>query len=550
MIPVILKANTSAEIALALAADADVEGKTLTASFCGVMRTYAGLHPGDTLVLSFDAEETATFPLGTSRVFFVMSDDSSGEVYALPWAKIKVTDSPTEVSEANAEIAIAPRGALAGVEPIGTRWNESDMRDKVNEIIRRLGGTVLALALLLLPAFGDILTVQTAPKGQVYNDEQIVTNVQLDASGIASADEVQYIAQRLEAVAGIVETNIVVTSAVVTATGDYYWTCDWNGEVLTRSPAVGPPVIWYGSNLYRDPPRWKGSTYDPTGSWVWTSSDGEMMDIRDDSDALLSLDFGNGITLTRGGYTLVTNYVPKTATYRIAYMSDVEAVSNYVDRVAADKLDAPHGIVSGYVTFSEPVYAPQFVATGSRNSTTYGLEGISAFRAGEGTAELSFPDSSGTFATKEWVAGQLAGKADAERTEVLTNVVVTIDADNDWWTCDWDSVTMQRLQQFSDPHYLAQGRTLYHQQDYGGGSHWWRLSANDSEIGSLPYDANAITLDFGNGYTLTRGGYTLVTNYVPQTVAQSVMYSSGGNISIHATTDPDGVKRYRLYDND
>lgn len=223
-------------------------------------------------------------------------------------------------------------------------------------------------------------------------------------------------------------------------------------------------------------------------------------------------------------------------------------VTNYVAQATADKLDAPGGVVSGNLHISGTLSADAFAAIGSGRTSYYTPDGVTRIGRYNDTTELSYPDDSGTFATREWVETQLAAKADAEKTAVVTQVVVSISAESDWWTCDWNSVKMDRVQFLGEPHYLHDGYTLY----WVGLNYnqYWVMGVDGEELGRLPYDANAIALDFGNGYTLTRGGYTLVTNLIPATVSQSVMYSSGGNISIHATTDPDGVKRYRLYDND
>lgn len=190
MIPTILKGCTSQQIALALPADFDPAGRTLTVAFNGVTRSYGELAAGGTVNLSFSAEETSGFPLGTARVFFVLSD-TTGNVTALPFAKIKVTDSQDEyaASIGSSTLPVEIKDALIGVSALPSRWNESDIRSKINEIIARLGGAVAAL-LLAFSASGASITLQTAPKGEIYNDEQIVTNATFDASGLATKGEV------------------------------------------------------------------------------------------------------------------------------------------------------------------------------------------------------------------------------------------------------------------------------------------------------------------------------------------------------------------------
>ena len=176
-IPVIEKGDTSKEIPLALADGYPFAGCTLHVGFCGVERTFENLTAGGTVTLSFSADETARFPLGTSLVTLSLRN-AAGSVRSLPFAKIKVSDSPSEVYDA--AITIDP-GTL-NIEELPTRFNDEDVHDRVNAIISWMKRIVPMVALCALPALGDGLTVYTAQKGRVYNDEQIVTNVVLDLS--------------------------------------------------------------------------------------------------------------------------------------------------------------------------------------------------------------------------------------------------------------------------------------------------------------------------------------------------------------------------------
>lgn len=183
-IPVILKGDTSATVTLALADGYDFGGCRLIVQFCNAARTFADLIPGGSVSFNFSADETANFPLGTSRVLLSLMN-GAGEVRSMPWAKIKVTDSPAEVCDA--AIAIDP-GAI-DAEELPERFTDADVKSRIDAIIRWLRRSVpLLLASACCSVFASSpLTVQTATKGTIYNDEPVVTSVTLDAAALAFA---------------------------------------------------------------------------------------------------------------------------------------------------------------------------------------------------------------------------------------------------------------------------------------------------------------------------------------------------------------------------
>ena len=87
---------------------------------------------------------------------------------------------------------------FADVAKLPDRFNDTMIHDKLNEVIGLLKGPVAAFALtlaldVLLGAFsvqGAGVTVETAPKGAIFNDEPVVTNVNFDATGLAAASDV------------------------------------------------------------------------------------------------------------------------------------------------------------------------------------------------------------------------------------------------------------------------------------------------------------------------------------------------------------------------
>lgn len=220
-IPMILKGCSAGGITLTLPASGfDPSGYTLAVSFNGVTRLFDNLVAGGSVELSYTAEETASFPVGTARAFLMLTN-AGGDVMSLPWVKFKVTDSRDEyaASSPTTTIDVDVRGALAEVAALPERWKDSDLRAKINEIIAKLGGGIVALIVAILPALGVTFDVQTAQKGDIYNDEQVVTNVTLDVSDLATKDYVDVAIQAAGSVTPEIVTNIV--NDIAPTPGDY-----------------------------------------------------------------------------------------------------------------------------------------------------------------------------------------------------------------------------------------------------------------------------------------------------------------------------------------
>lgn len=185
----ILKGDASATMSLALAGGFDYEGKSVVLEYQGVRRTFANARAGGTLTFSFTAEETAAMSLGAYPVFVRI--EGGGEPITVHNAavKIRVTDCVEDVRSGSA-IYLDVIGSLHDIEGLPARYTDEDLKAKVNEIIRRLGGTVAALLVCALPALGAGVTVLTAPKGAIYNDQPVVTNVAVDLSGLAISSDV------------------------------------------------------------------------------------------------------------------------------------------------------------------------------------------------------------------------------------------------------------------------------------------------------------------------------------------------------------------------
>ena len=170
-IPIIQRGDTSREITLALAEGYEYGGCTLLVDFNGVERSFTGLEAGATIELSYTADETADMPLGTGRVLLSIRN-AAGRVRQLPWAKIKVTDAPSEVYATT--ITIDP--ASLNVEDATTADSLGAVKNKLNAVLAFLRG-VACLAVCVLPFVGcaDVAPLYTTPN-DMPGDAPLMTN--------------------------------------------------------------------------------------------------------------------------------------------------------------------------------------------------------------------------------------------------------------------------------------------------------------------------------------------------------------------------------------
>jgi hypothetical protein len=181
--PIILKGDTSAEISFTLSPDFDYEGYSLRVDFHHVSNVIYDLQPGETVSVQYSAEDTSRFPLGTGLVMLILKNEE-GVRRTLPMKRVKVTDAPAEVYDC--AIEIDPGMAL--VDALPERFTENDMRTKINQIISCMKRYVAFFVLSTITSEALAASVLTAPKGEIFNDSPVVTNVSL--AGLAKTDEV------------------------------------------------------------------------------------------------------------------------------------------------------------------------------------------------------------------------------------------------------------------------------------------------------------------------------------------------------------------------
>lgn len=213
-IPVMLRGDTSRPIRLSLAGGYDYGGCALLAEFCGARREFAGLASGGTVEMAFTADETAGFPLGTSRIALSLRN-AAGEVRSLPWAKAKVTDAPGEVYDA--EVSVDP-GAL-DVADLTAADSLGAVKTRLNAVmafLRGRAGAACLAAFAALSAAASVEPLYTTPN-EMPGDARVMTNAaEYVAAKMAEAGRVRSVNGKTGEVE-IVAADVGALSATGTA---------------------------------------------------------------------------------------------------------------------------------------------------------------------------------------------------------------------------------------------------------------------------------------------------------------------------------------------
>lgn len=214
-IPIIQRGDTSREITLSLAEGYEYGGCTLEVEFNGVERSFTGLVAGGTIELSYTADETADMPLGTGRVLLSIRN-AAGMVRQLPWAKIKVTDAPSEVYAA----AITVDPSSLDVEDATAGDSLGAVKSKLNAVLAFLRG-VAVLAVCALPCLGETVQPLYTTPNDMPGDAPLMTNaaeyvdakVAAATNGLADKADAAYsaaesLADGVNSLAGTIGTHI------------------------------------------------------------------------------------------------------------------------------------------------------------------------------------------------------------------------------------------------------------------------------------------------------------------------------------------------------
>lgn len=389
MIPVILKGETSKPITLALAEGYDYSGCALHVVFCGVRHTFVDIDAGGSVELRFSAEQTARFRLGTSKVVLSI-ENTRGEICFMPWAKIKVTDSPAEVHDA--QITIDP--ATLNVEDLTTKDTLASVKSRLNAVMAFLRG-LSALAILALPiyALSDVAPL-TVPLDDIPGDTPLMTNV------------VSYVDAKVAAIPGpdfsTGNTQLVATiEAVAPPPGNYEAVS--NAAMSARGKT---DLAVYASETT----PWRCSEVNASGEYaamtnlsLWTFTTFDDVDGRQKYPAI----WYNGTLIGECNSPMADDDLPTATVWPMFYDYDLSVYfSRHIEGVATgNRLATTNDIPSAVSADLTP--ATNYANQVARDSTNY-TDAVAA-EFSDGTRTVGYSETSGFANT----AGSLIGDGTA-----------------------------------------------------------------------------------------------------------------------------------------
>lgn len=176
------------EIVISIDTDIDLTGYTAKFRFLDFTKSFTSEEVvTKELSITIGAEDTKKFPLGEQFATLWLYDENGKIKTLCNRIPVVVTNRSCGVVLTDGEIKIRARmktewSNISGkpqIDDLPERFTDETMRDKVNELARKVSGravTMVSAALIALSAYCG-LEVNKATKGSLWNDDLVVTDV-------------------------------------------------------------------------------------------------------------------------------------------------------------------------------------------------------------------------------------------------------------------------------------------------------------------------------------------------------------------------------------